>query len=267
MPSRQQGDRLSLRNAGNYGHFTEFPSQIRLHDLSFCHFTNMSDDRKLAPSILEPIENLRHGSADEFFMGFGQLAADGHIAVAEDLSEFSQCFRDSMGCLEENDRSADRSKSIEPAFSVFRLSWGKALKRERVGGEARRGQGCQDGARAGHRLDANADIDRGANQSFARIGNSGRARVADERDVIPALEPRDERRGFCNFIVLVEARCRRCDPVARQQLRGATRVFRRDDRNGAKHAQRPHGDVFEVADGSGHHEQRAAHVKGRVLYH
>ena len=72
---------------------------------------------------------------------------------------------------------------------------------------------------------------------------------------------------FCNFIVLMQARRRRRDAVACQQLRGPARVFGRDDCNLAQDAQRPHRNVFEVADGCGDHEQRAAHVKGRVLYH
>ena len=52
------------------------------------------------------------------------------------------------------------------------------------------------------------------------------------------------------------------DAVTRKQLGGAPRVFGGDDRNFAQHPQGPAGDVFEVADGRGDHEQRAGHDRG-----
>ena len=72
-------------------------------------------------------------------------------------------------------------------------------------------------------------------------------------------------RRLPRFVVLVQARGRRGDGVAREQMRRAARVFGRDQRDFAQHPQRPHGDVFEVADRRGDHEQRAGHVSGAFI--
>ena len=72
------------------------------------------------------------------------------------------------------------------------------------------------------------------------------------------------------FVVLVKARCRRRDRVPGEQVSCVPRVFGGDHRHLAQHAQRPRGDVFEVADRRGDHEQRAGHVgweTTRLLYH
>ena len=63
----------------------------------------------------------------------------------------------------------------------------------------------------------------------------------------------------------MQARCWRGNRVARQQVSGPPRILGGDDGNLAQDSQGAHGDVFEVADRRGDHEQRPGHVK-RCVY-
>ena len=106
----------------------------------------------------------------------------------------------------------------------------------------------------------------------SRAGSAGRPdpkwsafrRPIPARCVSPSLEPRNQRWRLRRFVVFVQARRRRRDGVAREQMSRAPRVFGGDHRHLAQHSQRAHGDVLEVADRRGDHEQRAGHVGGRV---
>ena len=94
-----------------------------------------------------------------------------------------------------------------------------------------------------------------------RIGDRRRARVRNDGDAVAGQQAADERRRFLILIVLVQARRRGDNGIAREQVRGAARILSGDERDLAQHPQRPESDVFEVADWRGDHEQRAGHER------
>ena len=194
-------------------------------------------------------------------MHFCELAADDYLAIADGASKLFQRGCNPMRRFEKHDRPSDRGHSLEPLLSIGASSGGKAKKRERRRVETGDGQGGKHRARARDGLDTDTGIDRGSDEATARIRNGRCAGVRHERDVVASLQPLDERRRLPRFVVLVQARRRRGNRMAREELRRPPRVFRRDHRRIAQHPQGAHGDVFEVADGSGDHEQRAGHVR------
>ena len=100
-----------------------------------------------------------------------------------------------------------------------------------------------------------------------RIGNGWRSGVGDERDALMVLKTRDQRRAFPVLVVFMKTCRGRRDPVPRQQMSRAPRIFRGDERNLSKNAKRPNRNVFEIADWRGDDVQRAGHRVGRLLYH
>ena len=74
------------------------------------------------------------------------------------------------------------------------------------------------------------------------------------------LEPGQQCEQLRRFVMFVKARGRGLNRVPREQMMRAPRVFRRDDAHLAQHAQRARGDVLEVADRRGDHEESAGHV-------
>src|SRR5262249_4174018 len=117
----------------------------------------------------------------------------------------------------------------------------------------------------------NAGIDRSPDELLSGIRNRGRAGVRDERDVVASLQAIDKRDELSSFIMLVQARRRRLDPITCQQMVCAACVFGRDHAHLAEYAQRSCGDVLEVANRGRDHEEGAGHAeaasRASLLYH
>ena len=101
--------------------------------------------------------------------------------------------------------------------------------------------------------------------SAARVGNGRRSGVRHQRDAVAAL--RGARSATADFAASL-CSCRLVVGVvmAWRASRWAVRRVSSAAMSGdlAQDAQRPHRDVFEVADRRGDHEQRAGHVRGGV---
>src|SRR5579859_3478554 len=69
------------------------------------------------------------------------------------------------------------------------------------------------------------------------------------------------RGGFPALVMFMKARRRGGNGVTREEMAGPAGVFGGDDRDLAENSQGAYGDVLEVADRSGDHEQRAGHQR------
>ena len=91
--------------------------------------------------------------------------------------------------------------------------------------------------------------DRKRDQAVSGIGNSGHARVGDQRDTRALLHFLHQFGGLRHLVVLVIAGGAGRDGVVIEQLLRLARVFAGDDVDFLQNAQGAQRDVFEIADG------------------
>ncbi len=210
-------------------------------------------------------QNGRNRSFDQFLVGFCEFSGDDDLAIPHRVLKVCKRSRDPVGCLEEHNRTADADYSLEPFRAVFRPSRWKPQKREAVFGHSRGSQSRQYGAWPRNRLDPDACVGRRGDKAAAGIGNSGRAGIRNDCDVLTSSKPIDEHRCFRRFVVLMQARCRRPNRMTRKQASSPPRILSRDDRHFTENSQRPKRDVFQISDGRGNDEQRAGHYGGTFI--
>ena len=125
------------------------------------------------------------------------------------------------------------------------------MEGESLGRQAARDQPADRGVRAGNREDIDTGSDGRSGDLSAGIGNAGRAGIADDGDARALLQLCHELLGARALVVHVIAHGGRANLEVVQQLLRLPGVFAGDAVYLTQHAQRPQGDVFEIADGRG----------------
>ena len=129
----------------------------------------------------------------------------------------------------------------------------EAFEEEAVGRQARGDERGEHGGGAGDRGDGQAFLDRRLHEPVAGIRHERRARVRDQGQGLPFLNPVDH--AFAHRIVgmLVIGDERRGDAVMGEQRLRHPCVLGQDRIGGGKHAQRAERHVLQVADGGRDH--------------
>ena len=133
----------------------------------------------------------------------------------------------------------------------------KTAEQKRLGVKAadRQSRGQRGSSRNGH--DPDAALQGNTNEMMARIGDAGRPGVRDVRDAQSVPQPGKHHPAAFLFVVLVQADHGRFDLIRGKQDSGTAGVFRGNQVNLPEHAQRPEGNVLQIADRRGHHIKNA----------
>ena len=184
-------------------------------------------------------------------MPLGELARDGRLAVAERRLGRGEEGREPARRLEEEERPRLTHERRETGRARPGSARQEALEDEALGREARHRDEGGERRRTGHGHDRDAGGERPAHQVIAGIRDPRRAGVGDERDRRAGPEPLDESRRALALDGVVVAGERARDAVALEERARAARVLGGDEIDLAEHAQRPQGDVLQVADRGG----------------
>src|SRR5512143_839101 len=212
-----------------------------------------SDDHRdlaLRRLLSEARGQLGRGAADELFVQLRDLTSDDDAAPGRDRREVRQEVRKAVRALVEHDRAALGEQPFEhaparPALLLDEAHEGELPGRQAGGDERRDGRGG-----SGDRHDLMAGVDRGTNELLARIGERGRSRVRDERDVPATVQLPDELDRLPAVVeVGVRREVLRLDPVAPQQDLRVSGVLARDHVHLLQDPERAMRDVLEVPDG------------------
>ena len=95
-----------------------------------------------------------------------------------------------------------------------------------------------------------------AHHAETRIGDAGRARIGQQRDVFPRGEAFGDLVRALRLVVFVQADQRAADGVVFEQDGGVTGILSGDAIGFAQDAQGAQGDILQVPDGSGDESQQ-----------
>ena len=95
-----------------------------------------------------------------------------------------------------------------------------------------------------------------AHHAEARIGDAGRSRIGEQRDVFPRGKASGDLVRTLRLVMLVQADQRAADGVVFEQDSRVTCVFRGDAVGFAQDAQGAQGDILQIPDGSGDESQQ-----------
>ena len=124
----------------------------------------------------------------------------------------------------------------------------KSLEEEPVGRQARDDERRQHRGRAGDRGHRQPRRDRRLNEPVARVGDERRAGVRDERQRLSLAQAVDHSLAHCLAGMVVVGQERRRDAVMGKEPLRDPRVLGEHGRRRGEHAQRPEGDVAQIAD-------------------
>jgi len=127
------------------------------------------------------------------------------------------------------------------------------------------GQACcadqsRDAAGAGHRHDALARLRQRLRQARPGVAHGRRAGIAHIGDALAGLQSSDDALRGLALIVFVHRQQRLADAVDAQHALCVARVFAGDGINHTQHMQGAQRDIGQIADGGGHHIERAVWI-------
>ena len=191
------------------------------------------------------------------FETFGQLAPHGRQPVR---AQGADCIgQDGLEITRrdvEDQGGAFVCKRFQAFLALARLCRQKALEAKAIAGQPCRGQRCDRGAWTRHRGHADAAGVRAIDQPVTRIRDQRRARVGDQRDVLPTGQEFDQLFDRSRLVVIVQR-----DPARRlfarwQQLAADACVLCGDDVGLGQHVTRPLRKVVKIAQGGGDDPER-----------
>ena len=120
-------------------------------------------------------------------------------------------------------------------------------------------RGGNDRAGSGDWRNADAVLQGGPNQAISRIGDGWRSRIADQGDVRSRFQPFQQPTGSLLLIVFMVAGGGSRNLVVGQQFSGVAGVLAGDQVSFTKDAQCAQGNIFQVPDRCGYHEECSCH--------
>ena len=136
-------------------------------------------------------------------MQFGELAADGDIALGKNLSHGFERRHNAMWRLVEDERAGDDGKALQSAHAVAVLATQKAFEEEMLAGNTGRYE-CRDASRgAGNNFDRHIRLARRLDQRLAGIGHARHAGVRGKGEGLPCQQTVDQAGGATCDHVLV----------------------------------------------------------------
>src|SRR3984957_20132136 len=206
----------------------------------FCFADQQSDFALYYFPRLERLQHFGGAAAQKFFVELGYFARDHDISAgATNLGYVLQCFYDAVR------RIFDCLESLSALTALRRK---KSVEAEGIRGQAACHECHQECRRSRYRHNWHALLNRQRDQAISWIGNSGHARVRDQRDARALLYRLYQFRRLRRLIVFVIARRPRGDRKVIEQLLRLPRIFAGDQVNFFQYAQRPQRNVFEVPD-------------------
>ena len=206
-----------------------------------------SDERDLAlRRRVEPLRELARRAAHDLLEPLRQLAADGDLPLRIRRRERAQRRRQPLRRLERDGRPRPAAQLVPQRREPLLAARQEAEEAVLLGDEPRGDERRLDRRRPGQHRHVDARVERRAHEPRARIGHARQARVGDERDPLPRLEPRQELRRPLRLVVLVVREEPRLDAVPLEQARACGACPRRGRRRPrrarrARAASRPRG--------------------------
>ena len=207
----------------------------------------------------EPGGDFLEGASLVLLVELGYLAGDGAAALrAEMLDHLFQRLHEPVGRLVENHRAGFSFQGSEERLPAFLLRE-ESFEGEPVARESGGDDGRDAGRGARKRLDLDAFFRAGAGEEEARIGDAGRAGVADEGDVQAAQDALLDHLHCLVLIEFVMRLERLVDVVMLEEDRTRARVLRQDEVGFLQDLDGPEGHVVEIADRSRDDEKLSRH--------
>ena len=236
------------------------------------HRHRVQQHHKLAARALgrpiQPRGQRLRGLGGDFFKLLGQLARQGDGALAQHSQGLGQ-LADAVRRFEQHHAPGLLGQLLRNHVGALRVLDGqeackhKAAMLGAVGHGTRHAQCGGDAARARQRYGAQACGLHGSHQACAGVAHAGGARVAHIGHALALLQPvHHVLRGF-GLVVLVHGQQLAgalVDAVGTQHGLRVARVLASHRVGQLQHVQGPQGDVGQVADGRGHHVQRALRI-------
>src|SRR5205809_3838567 len=196
--------------------------------------------------------NLGGGAAKEFLVQLGQFPRHYYGAQAENSFDIGKGIEYAVWSFVENERRGLFAQRFEGAGALAGF-WGqKTAEVERIGGQARGGERCDDGGRPGNGDHRNAGANGGGGQSVSGVGHERHTGIGDQGDIGSGEQLGHQFLGARGFIVFVITDERPADFVVVEQVASMARILTSDQVHFAQGAYGAVGDVFQVADGRGH---------------
>lgn len=151
-------------------------------------------------------------------MQFGELAADGNIALGKDLGHGLERRDDAMWRLVEDERAGDDGKALQSAHAVAVLATQKAFEEEMLAGNTGRYERRDASRGAGNNLDRHIRLARRLNQRLAGIGHARHAGVRGKGEGLPRQQTVDQTGGAAGDHILVATDKRLGNAQVHQQL-------------------------------------------------
>ena len=188
-------------------------------------------------------------AAAEFFVQLRHFARDAGTAIAENLPGVGNTLRDPLRSFVKDDGALLDAQAFEGAAPFAAARRQETDEEKFFVGQARGGKGSEQRRRAGNRNDRNMMPQSERDEAVAGVGHERHSRVAHQRDLRALLERNYQLRRAGQLIVFVIADERLVNVVVGKELERMARIFAGDFIDFLQDAQRPQGDVFEIADG------------------
>ena len=198
-------------------------------------------------------------AAYDLLVQLGELAGDhDEPIVAARRPQVVEGAQHAMGSLVDDRRTRFGGDVGEACGSLAALAGEEPLEHEPVGGEPADRERHHRRAGAGDGAHVVAGVDRRPHDALAGVGDPGRARIADDRDVSPVREdPEDVGDPAELGVVVAHREPIGLHPRVLQQQAGAPGVLAADQPDVGEHVDRAGRQVGEVADRSGDQPERA----------
>ena len=222
---------------------------------------------KLPPGRRLPIEEgcLGERGADGLLVDLAQLPAQGGGPVTEDVQQIRQGGVQLVGRLVENHGALLPGQGLEALPPLPPAGGEEALEGEASGGQAREGQGADQGAAPGNSDDVHPVLGAQAHQLLPRVADGGHPRVGYQSAALPGQQPAQHRLAGGGAVVLMVADQTLFQAKMVEKLQGDPGVLGGDEIRGGEGLQGPGAQVPQVPDGRGHQVERSGHRLG-LLY-
>ena len=185
------------------------------------------------------------------FEALGQFAADGNRSVRQPFRQRRQSAGQPLRGLERHDRMRP-PRELGPERPPFpRSSRQIAKKLEPICAKTAHGDRGLDRGGPGKHRHRDTGRARSRHQAGSRIADRGHAGIADERDALARLKPRQHLGGPLGLVVLVVAQQTRFDAVPLEEPPRMPGVLAEDELGLAELAEHAQRDVLEIPDRRG----------------
>jgi hypothetical protein len=213
------------------------------------------------------------GRAADFLEALGEFAADGDLAVAQQIGDVGKGFGNAVGRFIPDQGGAQTGAfgSTQPGErgAAGGLFGGRETQeQEGMGRQAREGEGEEGGVGSGQRADRQALGEHGADEAVTGVGHQGGAGVGDQGDAATLAQHVEHLDDTPLLVVVVQGKGAGMDAEIGEQAGGDPGILAQDKIGGLQGNDGAVCDIAEVADRCGNQHKsirRGRAARGVVL--